>query len=51
MSNNQVLASLYGGLVGHDAVFWYAYAAEAGPDSTQTTDHQGVLQGSDDPSH
>ena len=32
MSNHQVLASLYGGLVGYDAVSWHAYAVQTGTD-------------------
>ena len=50
ISNHQVLASLYGGLVGYDAVSWYAYAVQTGTDSTQTADHHRVLQAGDDPS-
>lgn len=51
MSNHQVLASLYGGFVGYDAVFWYTDAEQTGAESTQTSDHYGVLQPSDDRSH
>jgi len=39
MSNHLVLASLYGGLVGYDAVSWYTYAVQTGTDSTQTADY------------
>ena len=51
MSNHEVLASLYGGLVGHDAVSWYADAVQTGPDSAQTADHNCLLQAGDAPSH
>ena len=51
MSNHKVLASLYGGLVGYDAVFWYTYAEQTGTDSTQTADPNRVLQAGDDPGH
>ena len=47
----RTLASLYGGLVGYDAVSWYADAVQTGTDSTQTADYNRVLQAGDDPSH
>ncbi len=34
MSNYQILACLYVGLIGHDAVFWYTYAVQTGADGT-----------------
>jgi hypothetical protein len=51
MSDYQILPCLYGGLVRHDAVFWYAYAEQTGTDGTQTTDYHRVLQSGDDPCH
>jgi hypothetical protein len=44
MSNYQILPRLYGGLVCHDAVFWYTYAEQTGTDSTQTTDYHRVFR-------
>lgn len=51
MNNHKVLASLQGRLVGDDAVSRYAYAIQAGADSTQTAYYHRILQGGDDPSH
>ena len=51
MSSHQVLASLYGGLVGYDAVSWYAYAVQTGTDGTQTAHCHRALQTGDDASH
>jgi hypothetical protein len=51
MNSHQVLASLYGGLVGYDAVSRYAYAVQTGTDSTQTAHYHRALQTGDDASH
>jgi hypothetical protein len=51
MSNHEVPTSLYGGLVGHDAVSWYADAVQTGTESAQTADYNRVLQAGDEPSH
>ena len=48
MSNYQILPRLYGGLVGHDAVFWYTYAEQTGTDGTQTADYHRVFQSGDE---
>ena len=44
MSNYQILPRRYGGLVGHDAVFWYTYAQQTGADGAQTADYHRVFQ-------
>jgi hypothetical protein len=49
VSDHQILAGLYGSLVGYDAVFWYTYTLQTGSDSAQTADYHRVLQGGDDP--
>ena len=49
MSNYQIVARLYGGLVGHDAVSWYTNAVKTGTNSTQTADYDRVLHGGEDP--
>jgi len=50
MSDYQVLARLYSGLVGNDAVFRDPDAVETGAEGAQTTDHHCVLKDADDPS-
>ena len=49
MSDYQILARFYSGLVGHDAVFWYTYAEQTVADGTQTAQYHRVLQAGDDP--
>jgi hypothetical protein len=54
MSNHQVLASLYGGLVGYDAVSWYAYAVQTGtvalkPPTTTAFSRLATIQASNGP--
>ena len=51
MSNHQILTGLNRCLVGYDAVFWYAYAEEAGAEGTQTANENCVLEAGDDPGH
>jgi hypothetical protein len=54
MSNHQVLASLYGGLVGYDAVSWYAYAVQTGtvalkPPTTTAFSRPATIQATNGP--